>query len=64
MKIIKPCQIDKPNFPPMPEIQTDVAGVDKLLSELTIHKANGPDGSTLWILGECASEITLALSIS
>ena len=55
-------QINKPNFPPMPEIEINVAGVEKLLSKLKIHKATGPDGVPSRILRECASEIAPAIS--
>ena len=42
-------QIDKPNFPFMSAIQSDVAGVEKLLVELKC-KATGHDGVPFWIL--------------
>ena len=55
--------IEKQSFPSMPEIQVNVAGVEKLLGELKIHKATGPDGVPSRILQECAHEIAPALSI-
>ena len=41
----------------MGEITVDANGVFKLLNNLKIHKASGPDGLSSRVLKECSSEI-------
>ena len=56
-------QITKRKFPGMPEINVNVNGVQKLLSELNIHKATGPDDIPSRILKDYANEIAPALPV-
>lgn len=56
-------QITKPKFSCMPEIHVNVNGVQKLLSELNIHKATGPDEIPSRILKDYANEIAPALTV-
>ena len=42
----------------MGEITVDPKGVLKLLNNLNIHKASGPDGLSTRVLKECSSEIS------
>ena len=44
-------------FTPMGEITVDPNGVLKLLNNLKIHKASGPDSLSARVLKECSSEI-------
>jgi len=44
-------------YPSMPDIQVTETGVRKLLMNLNIHKAAGPDGIRPRLLKECATEI-------
>ena len=49
-------------FSSMEEITVDPVGVAKLLTELNIHKAFGPDGLSARVLKECSSEIAPVLA--
>ena len=49
---------------PMGEITVDPNGVLKLLNNLKIHKAPGPDGLSARVLKECSSEIAPILAHS
>ena len=49
-------------FTPMGEITVDPKGVLKLLNNLNIHKASGPDGLSARVLKECSSEISPMLA--
>ena len=49
-------------FTPMGEITVDPNGVLKLLNNLKIHKASGPDGLSARVLKECSSEIAPILA--
>ena len=49
-------------FTPMGEITVDPKGVTKLLNNLNIHKAPGPDGLSARVLKECSSEIAPILA--
>ena len=44
------------------EITVDPKGVIKLLNNLNIHKAPGPDGLSARVLKECSSEIAPVLT--
>ena len=46
----------------MGEITVDPKGVIKLLNNLNIHKAPGPDGLSARVLKECSSEIAPVLT--
>ena len=46
----------------MGEITVDPNGVIKLLNNLNIHKAPGPDGLSARVLKECSSEIAPVLT--
>ena len=46
----------------MGEITVDPKGVTKLLNNLNIHKAPGPDGLSARVLKECSSEIAPVLT--
>ena len=46
----------------MGEITVDPKGVTKLLNNLNIHKAPGPDGLSARVLKECSSEIAPILA--
>ena len=46
----------------MEEITVDPVGVAKLLTQLNIHKASGPDGLSARVLKECCSEIAPVLA--
>ena len=46
----------------MGEITVDPKGVIKLLNNLNIHKAPGPDGPSARVLKECSSEIAPVLT--
>ena len=48
---------------PMNEITVDPNGVLKLLNNLKIHKASGPDGLSARVLKECSSEIAPILAL-
>ena len=48
--------------PDMQDIQIDVPGVQKLLSDLKIKKTSGPDNPPNTILKETADEISPALA--
>ena len=50
-------------FTPMGEITSDPKGVLKLLNNLNIHKASGPDGLSARVLKECSSEISPMLAL-
>ena len=50
-------------FTPMGEITVDPNGVLKLLNNLKIHKASGPDDLSARVLKECSSEITPILAL-
>ena len=50
-------------FTPMGEITVDPKGVLKLLNNLNIHKASGPDGLSARVLKECSSEISPILAL-
>ena len=50
-------------FNPMGEITVDPKGVLKLLNNLNIHKASGPDGLSARVLKECSSEISPMLAL-
>ena len=50
-------------FSPMGEITVDPKGVLKLLNNLNIHKATGPDGLSARVLKECSSEISPMLAL-
>ena len=47
----------------MGEITVDPIGVLKLLSNMKIHKASGPDGLSARVLKECSSEIAPILAL-
>ena len=47
----------------MGEITVDPNGVLKLLNNLKIHKASGPDGLSARVLKECSSEIAPILAL-
>ena len=47
----------------MVEITVDPKGVLKLLNNLNIHKASGPDGLSARVLKECSSEISPMLAL-
>ena len=49
-------------FTAMGEITVDPKGVIKLLNNLNIHKAPGPDGLSARVLKECSSEIAPVLT--
>ena len=51
------------HFTPMGEITVDPNGVLKLLNNLKIHKASGPDGLSARVLKECSSEIAPILTL-
>ena len=51
------------SFTPMGEITIDPNGVLKLLNNLKIHKAPGPDGLSARVLKECSSEIAPILAL-
>ena len=57
-----PSKITSP-FTPMGEITVDPNGVIKLLNNLKIHKASGPDGLNARVLKECSSEIAPILTL-
>ena len=50
-------------FTPMCEITVDPNGVLRLLNNLKIHKAPGPDGLSARVLKECSSEIVPILAL-
>ena len=50
-------------FTPKGEITVDPNGVLKLLNNLKIHKAPGPDGLSARVLKECSSEIAPILAL-
>ena len=50
-------------FTPMGEITVDPNGVLKLLNNLKIHKAPGPDSLSARVLKECSSEIVPILAL-
>ena len=50
-------------FTPMVKITVDPNGVFKLLNNLKIHKASGPDGLSARVLTECSSEIAPILAL-
>ena len=50
-------------FNPMGEITVDPKGVLKLLNNLDIHKASGPDGLSARVLKECSSEYSPMLAL-
>ena len=50
-------------FTPMGEITVVPKGVLKLLNNLNIHKASGPDGLSARVLKECSSEISPMLAL-
>ena len=47
----------------MGEMTVDPNGVLKLLNNLKIHKASGPDGLSARVLKECSSEIAPILAL-
>ena len=50
-------------FTPMGEITVDPNGVLKLLNNLKIHKASGPDGLSARVLKACSSEMAPILAL-
>ena len=50
-------------FPDMPPIRIGLQGVYKILSNLKIHKATGPDGISCRILKEMATEVAPMLQL-
>ena len=50
-------------FTPKGDITVDPKGVSKLLDNLKIHKAPGPDGLGSRVLKECSSEIAPVLAL-
>ena len=50
-------------FTPMGEITVDPNGFLKLLNNLKIHTASGPDGLSARVLKECSSEIAPILAL-
>ena len=50
-------------FTPTGEITVDPKGVLKLLNNLNIHKASGPDCLCARVLKECSSEISPMLAL-
>ena len=50
-------------FTPMGEITVDPKGVLKLLNNLNIHKASGPDGVSARVLKGCSSKISPMLAL-
>ena len=50
-------------YQPMPEITTSVPGVIKLLCNLNLSKASGPDSIELIVLKNLSNEIALFLSV-
>ena len=51
-------------FIPMGEITVDPKGVLKLLNNLNIHAASGPDGLSARVLKECSSVISPMLALT
>ena len=51
------------DFPVMPPINITTPGVEKLLKDLKVQKAPGPDGLTPKVLKECASSIAPILTV-
>ena len=47
----------------MGDITVDPKGVAKLLDELNVHKASGPDGLNARVLKECSNEISPILEL-
>ena len=50
-------------FSSMGEITVDLKGVAKLLDELNVHKAPGPDGINARVLKECSTQISHILAL-
>ena len=48
---------------PIPKLNIRENGVDKLLQDMNLSKASGPDGIPNRILKECASQITPSLTV-
>ena len=48
----------------MGDITFDHKGVSKLLDNLKIHKASGPDGLSARVLKECSSELSPLLALN
>ena len=55
--------IQQGGYPEMAAIDVTVPGVEKLLSDLNVQKAPGPDGLIPKVLKECASSIAPILTI-
>ena len=51
------------SFTPIGEITVDPKGILKLLNNLKIHKASGPDGLSAMVLKECSYEIAPLLAL-
>ena len=51
-----------PNFPPIGNIQVNINGVQKLLSNIKVNKATGPDNIPCRILKEAAPELAPILT--
>ena len=47
----------------MGEITVDPKGVAKLLDEINVHKAPGPDGLNARVLKECCTQISSILAL-
>ena len=51
-----------PNFPPIGNIQVNINGVQKLLSNIKVNKTTGPDNIPCRILKEAAPQLALILT--
>ena len=54
--------MDTPPIQFMPNFEIDCSGVLKLLKQLNQHKACEPDEIPVYIMKECAEELTPALT--
>ena len=59
----EPQSKDTSPFTPMGEITVDPNGILKLLNNLKIHKASGPDGLSTRVLKECSFKIAPILAL-
>ena len=50
-------ELPNSNIPDMPSFDIDACGIEKLLKNINVKKASGPDEISSWILKEAASEI-------
>ena len=50
-------ELPNSNIPDMPSFDIDACGMEKLLKNINVKKASGPDEISSWILKEAASEI-------